>query len=145
MKCQDSLGPSDGKRVLVADDSDSSRYLLRFILERTGCRVFEAQDGEEALQLALSLLPDLLIIDLNMPLRDGYSITLELRSKPAFAQTPIIALSAGVAQTDRASIAAAGFSMFLPKPVPPAQLRECITKFLHDDSAGGQLLQNSRL
>jgi CheY-like chemotaxis protein len=128
-------GESDRKQVLVADDSESSRDLLRFILERSGCRVIAAQDGEEALSLALSLFPDLLIIDLNMPLRDGYSVTSELRRQPAFAQTPIIALSAEVAQTDRASIAAAGFSMYLPKPVPPAQLRACLTKFLFRDSA----------
>jgi len=133
-------GLLDGKRVLIADDSDSSRDLLRFILERSGCKVFEAQDGEEAFLLALALLPDLLILDLNMPRRDGYSVATELRSKPIFAKTPIIALSAGVAQTDHASVAVAGFSMFLPKPVPPAQLRACITRFLAQDSACGQLL-----
>ena len=126
--------------MLVADDSESSRDLLRFILERSGCKVIAAQDGEEALSLALNLFPDLLIIDLNMPLRDGYSVTSALRGLPAFARTPIIALSAGAAQTDRVNIAAAGFSMFLPKPVPPAQLRSCITKFLCEDSACAQLL-----
>ena len=145
MQWQNNPGPLDGNRVLIADDSDSSRDLLRFILERSGCKVFEAQDGEEALLLALSLLPDLLIIDLNMPLRDGYSVASELRSNPLFAQTPIVALSAGVAQTDRASIAAAGFSMFLPKPVPPAQLRACVMKFLSPDLARAQLLQNPGL
>lgn len=136
---------SDKKQVLVADDSESSRDLLRFILERSGCAVIEAQDGEQALSLARSLFPDLLIIDLNMPLRDGYSVTSALRRIPTFARTPIIALSAGIAQTDRDSIAAAGFSMFLPKPVPPAQLRACIAKFLTQDSACGQLLQNPGL
>ena len=136
---------SDKRQVLIADDSESSRDLLRFILERSGCNVIEAQDGEEALSLALSLFPDLLILDLNMPLRDGYSVTSALRSMPAFARTPIIALSAGIAQTDQVSIAAAGFSMFLPKPVPPAQLRACITTFLTRDSACGQLLENPGL
>ncbi len=137
-------GPNK-KHVLVADDSESSRDLLRFILERSGCEVIEAQNGEEALSLALSLFPDLLIIDLNIPLRDGYSVTSELRAMPAFARTPIIGLSAGVAQTDRASIAAAGFSMFLHKPIPPARLRACVIYFLTRDSACGQLLQNPGL
>jgi CheY-like chemotaxis protein len=118
------------KQVLIADDSQSSRDLLRFILERSGCIVIEAQDGEHALALALEFIPDLFILDLNMPRLDGYSLASELRKQPAFTETPIIALSAGVTQTDSARITEAGFSAFLSKPIPPAGLRKCISELL---------------
>ncbi|HEV2576286.1 MAG TPA: response regulator [Acidobacteriaceae bacterium] len=116
--------------MLIADDSQSSRDLLRFILERSGCDVIEAQDGEQALALALEFTPDLFILDLNMPRLDGYSVAAELRKQPAFTQTPILALSAGVTQTDPARIKESGFSAFLSKPIPPAGLRNCISRLL---------------
>lgn len=122
-------------KILIADDSESSRDLLRYILERTGCEVIEAKDGEEAPTRASSIVPDLLILDLNMPGMDGYSVASELRKLPAFAQTPIIALSAGVSHVDPAKLAASGFSTFLPKPIPPAKVRECVAMFLGNADA----------
>lgn len=118
------------KRVLIADDSQSSLDLLRFIIERSGCDVIEAQDGKQALILALEHMPDLLILDLNMPQVDGYGVATELRKQPAFTQTPIIALSAGITATDLGQITEAGFSAFLSKPIPPAALRKCISELL---------------
>jgi CheY-like chemotaxis protein len=118
------------KRVLIADDSQSSLDLLRFIVERSGCDVIEAQDGKQALMLALEYDPDLLVLDLNMPEVDGYCVASELRKQPAFTQTPIVALSAGISQTDSIRITEAGFSAFLSKPIPPAALRKCISELL---------------
>jgi len=118
------------KQVLIADDSQSSRDLVRFILKRSGCDVIEAQDGEQALALALEFIPDLFILDLNMPKLDGYFVASELRKQAPFIQTPIVALSASVAQTDSARIATAGFSAFLTKPIRPASLRKCISQLL---------------
>ena len=120
------------KRILIADDSESSRDLLRYILERTGCEVIEAKDGLEALRQASATEPDLLILDLNMPGLDGYSVASELRKFPAFVQTPIVALSAGVPHVDQAKLVAAGFSTFLPKPIPPPKVRECVAMLLAD-------------
>lgn len=118
------------KQVLIADDSQSSRDLLRFILERSGCDVIEAQDGEQALMLAVDCNSDLFILDLNLPRLDGYCVASELRRQPAFIQTPIVALSADITQTDSARMTAAGFSAFLSKPIPPAALRKCISELL---------------
>jgi len=123
------------KRILIADDSESSRDLLRYILERTGCEVIEAKDGPEALRQASATEPDLLILDLNMPGLDGYAVASELRKFPAFVQTPIVALSAGVSDVDEAKLATAGFSIFLPKPIPPAKVRECVAILLADTDA----------
>jgi CheY-like chemotaxis protein len=67
------------KKILIADDKATSRELLRTVLERQGYEVMEAADGEEALQKALAELPDLILLDLQMPRRTGYEVLGELR------------------------------------------------------------------
>lgn len=117
-------------QVLIADDSGSSRDLLRIILQRSGCHVIEACDGAEALLKAAHCRPDLFILDLNMPRLDGYAVASELRRSPAFKQTPILALSAGLSQADADRLKLSGFSMFVGKPISPAKLRSCIEELL---------------
>lgn len=118
------------KKILIADDSQSSRDLLRIILLRSGCQVIEARDGAEALTQATNCQPDLFILDLNMPELDGYAVASELRKAPAFAKTPILALSAAVSEADTARLEQAGFSMFIAKPVSPAKIRAYIDELL---------------
>lgn len=127
---------SQANKILIADDSASSRDLLRFILQRFGCEVIEARDGQEAVELARASKPDLVILDLNMPVLDGYAAASELRKLPAFAMTPILALSAGASGRDVERLREAGFSLFLKKPVAPAKLRACIAEHL-DGAPGG--------
>jgi len=116
--------------VLVADDSESSRDLLRIILQRAGCSVVEARDGQEALDQAWACSPNMLILDLNMPGPDGYEVARRLREMPAFASTPILALSAAASEANEARLTEAGFSMFVEKPIAPAKLRACIGQLL---------------
>ncbi len=116
--------------VLIADDSESSRELLRFILHRIGCEILEAEDGEAAIYLAIQSEPVLIILDLNMPKQDGYAVAGELRKLTAFEATPIVALSAGISQADPVKIRESGFTTFLAKPVTPAKLRACVSGFL---------------
>jgi CheY-like chemotaxis protein len=115
------------KRILVADDAPSARDLVRSILERSGYEIFEAEDGEDALDCATTLLPDLVILDLQMPKLDGCGVASRLRSMPSFAATPILALSAAVSRMERAKLIQAGFSSFMAKPISPAKLRLAIT------------------
>ena len=117
-------------RILVADDSASSRELLRCILARCGWDVVQAEDGEEVLRKAPVCLPDLFILDLNMPALDGYTVAYRLRQQQAFRQTPILALSGGVVFDDPLRLRNAGFSMAMAKPVTPMQLRTCVADLL---------------
>lgn len=117
-------------QILIADDSESSRDLLRVILQRCGCHVIEACDGVEALHQAANCCPDLFILDLNMPRLDGYAVAFELRKAPAFKESPILALSAGLSEIDSVRLRQAGFSMFIAKPISPAKLRACIDELL---------------
>jgi CheY-like chemotaxis protein len=114
------------KRILIADDAASARDLLRAILGRSGYELFEAEDGEEALESATRLQPDLVILDLQMPKLDGCSVASRLRTMPLFERTPILALSAAISQTEHARLIQAGFSRFLAKPISPARLRSTI-------------------
>jgi CheY-like chemotaxis protein len=125
-------GPQNApKRILIADDAASARDLLRAILGRSGYELFEAEDGEEALESATRLQPDLVILDLQMPKLDGCSVASRLRTMPLFERTPILALSAAISQTEHARLIQAGFSRFLAKPISPARLRSTIIDMFH--------------
>jgi two-component system sensor histidine kinase/response regulator len=114
------------KRILIADDAASARDLVRAILGRSGYELFEAEDGEQALESATRLQPDLVILDLQMPKLDGCSVASRLGTMPLFERTPILALSAAISQTEHARLIQAGFSRFLAKPISPARLRSTI-------------------
>jgi CheY-like chemotaxis protein len=122
------------KRILIVDDKATSRELLRTVLEKQGYAVIEAADGEEALQKTRSHNPDLILLDLQMPIRNGYEVLGELRPDPRYAVLPIIALTASAMQGDREKALAAGFTGYLTKPLALADLRDEIQRLLQ---AGG--------
>lgn len=118
------------KKILVADDQESGRDLLRYILTASGFEVIEAADGQEVLEKVVHVKPDLFILDLNMPRCDGFAAAKGLRTLAAFEKTPIIALSAVVAPINPFQLTDAGFNLFLTKPVLPSKLRECIRQLV---------------
>lgn len=87
------------------------------ILEQAGHSVFEASDGTEAVRSAQELLPDLIILDLHMPVLDGFGVLQELRRDQRFAATPIVALTASAMQSDRERPRSAGFTSYIAKPI----------------------------
>ncbi len=89
------------KRILIADDKATSRELLRTVLERQGYLVTEAADGGEALEKAKADTLDLILLDLQMPVRTGYEVLGELRQDPRYAGLPVIALTASAMPGDR--------------------------------------------
>lgn len=118
------------KRILIVEDKASSRELLRTVLENQGFVVSEAADGEGALQKARAEIPDLILLDLHMPVRGGYEVLKELRQEPRFASVPIVAVTASAMQGDREKAIAAGFNAYLTKPVPLNSLRNEIQRLL---------------
>lgn len=103
--------------ILVADDNALSRELIRELLESSGHMILEAQDGREALELIRSREPDLVFLDLQMPLQDGFSVIRELRSEPRFRKLPVIAITASAMMGDRERAISAGFDSYITKPV----------------------------
>ncbi|MGC2639850.1 MAG: response regulator [Acidobacteriaceae bacterium] len=116
--------------ILVADDRPSSRELLRTVLERAGYDVIEAEDGEAALEQARTHLPDLILLDLQMPRLDGYGVMERLRNDPGYAPPPVLALTASAMRGDREKILAAGFTEYLSKPAGAEALRESVARLL---------------
>lgn len=120
--------------ILIVDDKTSSRELLRSILEKEGHRVVEAGDGLEAIQKARDVTPDMILLDLHMPRRNGYEVVTELRQEKRFATTPMVAVTASAMISDREKVLAAGFDGYLTKPVPLNILRAEIDRLLKRSS-----------
>lgn len=118
------------KKILIVDDKATSRELLRMVLEKQGYEITEAADGDEALKQARAESPDLVLLDLQMPVRNGYEVLVELRKDPRFASLPIIALTASAMQGDRDRALAAGFTAYLAKPVALSELRDEVQRLL---------------
>src|SRR5437660_12717613 len=118
------------KRILIVEDKATSRELLRTVLASEGYETIEAVDGEEAVTRAQAEMPDLILLDLHMPVRSGYEVLNILRQDQRFTATPIIAVTASAMAGDREKALAAGFSGYLTKPVPLARLREEINRLL---------------
>ncbi len=118
--------------ILIADDRPSSRELLRLVLERAGYAVIEAEDGEKALDRARAVNPDLVLLDLQMPVLDGYGVLAALRGEERFRNLPVLALTASAMRGDRERIMDAGFTDYLAKPAGSEVLRETVARLLHE-------------
>jgi two-component system, cell cycle response regulator DivK len=116
--------------ILLADDNPGNREMARLALEAVGYEVIEAADGREALELARSVLPRLLIFDIQMPVLDGYGVIGELRQDDRFAATPAIAMTAFAMQGDEDKALAAGFTRHISKPVNLSNLRKIVAELL---------------
>lgn len=123
------------KTILVAEDRDASRELIRTVLESCGYRVVEAADGKEALLRAEEVQADLVILDLYMPHANGFEVLSQLRLREGYQRTPVIALTASAMNGDRERALAAGFSDFISKPVNLKALRLEIARFLESGQA----------
>jgi CheY-like chemotaxis protein len=103
--------------ILVADDNALSRELIRELLEPSGHLILEAQNGCEALELIRSRELDVVFLDLQMPLQDGFSVIRELRNDDRFRNLPVIAISASAMMGDRERAMSAGFDSYIAKPI----------------------------
>jgi len=112
-----------GKRVLVADDNPAGRELVRESLAERVSSIIEASDGREALDKIRETLPDLVLLDIQMPEIDGYAVLREIRSDPALQGLRVVALTAFAMQGDRERALEAGFDDYLTKPVTVAKLK----------------------
>jgi len=118
------------KRILIVEDKATSRELLRTVLEQQGYSVEEAEDGEQALRKILADPPDLVLMDLQMPGRNGYEVVQELRKDPRLVSVPVVAVTASAMQGDREKVLAAGFTSYLAKPLSLVQLRQEVSRLL---------------
>ena len=110
------------KKVLVVDDSKTVRQYHREILKQKGYDVCEAENGMEALEKSLVNEYELFLVDINMPVMDGYSFVKELRAKESYRFTPVIMISTEAEDHDRISAYKNGANLYFTKPVKPDDL-----------------------
>ncbi len=120
------------KQILIVEDKPASRELLRTVLEQQGYEVVEAENGEEALGRLRECVPDLILMDLQMPARNGYDVLKEIRKDSRLNNLPVVAVTANAMPGDRDKALAAGFTGYIAKPVALARLREEVHRLLAD-------------
>ncbi len=117
-------------KILYVEDNDDNVYMLRGRLTRAGFAVAVATDGEQGVAMAASEAPDLILMDLSLPVLDGWEATRRLKGAPATRPIPVIALSAHAMEGDRAKALAAGCDDYDTKPVDFPRLLEKIRTLL---------------
>ena len=117
-------------RILLVDDFDDTRLMMKLWLMKNGYHVIEAERGEEAIALAQSEHPDLIIMDMMMPGLNGLDATRRIREDQSLEQTPIVAVSAYGADEYRAKAISAGCTEYVSTPFDPEQLGDLIKKLL---------------
>jgi two-component system cell cycle response regulator DivK len=117
-------------RVLYIEDNFGNRILVKRVLEAEGYTVMEAPDGKTGLELAMAQPPDLILMDINLPEVDGYTMTSRIKATPGLEKIKVIALTANVMKGDREKTLAAGCDGYLQKPIDVDLLPEQIARFL---------------
>ena len=119
-----------GPLVMVVEDFEDTRLMMRRFLETSGCRVVEASDGREAIERAASDPPDLIFMDLNMPVLDGFTAALRLRECETTRAVPIVAVTAYDTEEFRAAARAVGCSAYVAKPIDFNKLLSLLDSYL---------------
>ncbi len=118
------------KRILVVEDNEQNFYLVRFILEKNGYEVLEARDGKTGIELAIRESPDLVLMDIQLPIIDGLEATKRIRASEADGEITIIALTSYAMASDREKCLEAGCNGYIEKPINPETFMAEIMKFI---------------
>lgn len=117
--------------ILIVDDNRDSRELVTKLLLNKGYRTVEAVDGEDALKKAVSLAPNLILIDQSLPKMNGYEVTRRLKEMAAFQSVPIVALTAHAMRGEKEKAIKAGCDGYIAKPIDIRTLPEIIHGYLN--------------
>lgn len=125
--------------ILLIEDNEQNRYLATFLLEHHGYTVLAAIDGVSGLQLAESTVPDLILLDIQLPQMDGYEVARGLREMKATLDVPIVAVTSHAMSGDREKAFAAGCNGYIEKPINPDTFVAEIQRFLPSPSVIGDV------
>ena len=120
----------NGKTILYVEDNELNRRIVRDLLRRTSYRLLEAPDGETGMAIARQERPDLILMDVQLPVVSGIEATRTLRGEPATAETPIIAITSFALAGDEQKAREAGATAYMAKPYSPRDLLELIRRLL---------------
>jgi two-component system cell cycle response regulator DivK len=119
------------KKILHVEDNLENRILIRRLLMSDNYEVLEAENADQAMSILAVTTPHLILMDINMPDVDGYSLTTNLKSMPNFNKIPIIAITANVMRGDREKVFKSGCNGYIEKPIDVDQFLDQITYFLN--------------
>lgn len=117
-------------KILIIEDNEQNLYLETFIMQKNGHEVIQARHGEQGIALAAQTEPDLILLDIQLPGMDGYTVAERLRKNPRIAATPIIAVTSYALTGDRERVLAAGCTGYIEKPINPDTFHMEIAQFL---------------
>ncbi len=118
------------RKILVIEDNEQNLYLLTFILRNHGYAVEAAKDGREGIDKAVIVRPDLILLDVQLPVMDGYAVARRLRTYPELVQTPIIAVTSYAMVGDRERALESGCTGYIEKPINPDTFISQVEEFL---------------
>ena len=118
------------QRILVIEDQEDNRIILRDLLNSAGFEVIEALDGQDGVNLAESERPDLILMDIQLPVLDGYEATRQIKMNPSLESIPVIAVTSYALGGDEAKARAAGCDGYIAKPFSPRLLLAKVREFL---------------
>ena len=124
------VSPESKGTILYVEDNPENRLLVRRILLSEDYSLLEATDATDALNVLKTSRPDLILMDINMPDMDGYTLTAKIKSLPGFERVPILAVTANVMRGDKEKTLEAGCDGYIQKPLDIEQLTREIEKFL---------------
>lgn len=116
--------------ILLIEDNEQNRYLATFLLERGGFTVTHAGDGLHGIDLALSIRPDLILLDIQLPNLDGYAVARSLRQHAVLDRVPLVAVTSYAMAGDREKTVAAGCDGYIEKPIDPDTFVQTVASFL---------------
>jgi two-component system cell cycle response regulator DivK len=115
-------------RILVIEDNEQNLYLVTYLLKKHGYEVESARDGQEGIETAARIIPDLVLLDVQLPVMDGYAVAQQLKSNPDLMAIPVVAVTSYAMPGDREKAFKSGCSGYIEKPINPdtfiAQVKE---------------------
>jgi two-component system, cell cycle response regulator DivK len=118
------------KKILVIEDNEQNLYLVTFLLERAGYEVIAARDGIRGIQTANREIPDLILLDIQLPLMDGYTVATRLKESAVLAHVPIVAVTSYAMTGDREKALVSGCTGYIVKPINPDTFQTEIETYL---------------
>ncbi len=121
-------------KVLLVEDTEDNRFMMKRLLEMSSYEVVEAVNGKEAVEIAIEEQPDVILMDLSLPLIDGLGATRRIRKLPGLRQVPIIAVSAHDTADFHSEALSAGCDAYITKPIDFAQLEALVDQLVNNAS-----------
>ncbi|MFB3891674.1 MAG: response regulator [Phycisphaerae bacterium] len=125
------------RTILLVEDNEQNIYLATFLLVKSGHEVVQVRNGTQAVDEAMRVLPDLIILDIELPGMDGYAVARAMRKQPALGSVPIIAVTSYAMVGDREKALQAGCTDYIEKPINPDTFVRQVAQYLPAAQGGG--------